>query len=105
MYYFWLRLTSHRQIIGHMVTSNFHCGDRPHVALHTLFQTRAGTWVEPATFRKLAGYLPHMKEFAPFGIRTHSSEGQVVRSQRRSPLGHGRPLYVFVTHKNILTYI
>ena len=26
-----------------------------------LFQTQAGNWVETLTFRKLAGYLPHMK--------------------------------------------
>ena len=48
-----------------------------------LFQARAGTWVEPPTFRKLAEYLPHMKEFkVPGGIRKHSDEGQVILSQR-----------------------
>jgi hypothetical protein len=35
--------------------------------------------VEPPTFRKLAGWLPHMKESkVPVGIRTHGGEGQVV---------------------------
>ena len=31
------------------------------------FQARAGTWVEPPTFRKLAGHLPHMKVYLCVG--------------------------------------
>jgi hypothetical protein len=38
-------------------------GGRPQVPLRALFQARAGTWVEPPTFRKPAGWLPHMKDF------------------------------------------
>ena len=30
-------------------------GGRPQMPLRTLFQARAGIWVEPPTFRKLAG--------------------------------------------------
>jgi hypothetical protein len=40
-------------------------GRRPQVPLWALFQARAGTGVEPPTFRKPAGWLPHMKDFDP----------------------------------------
>jgi hypothetical protein len=68
-----------------------------------LFQARTGTWVEPSTFRKLAGLLPHMNESEVIvGIRTHSGEGQVVWSQRPLPLGHGRPVIVIDAFNNAL---
>jgi hypothetical protein len=57
-------------------------GIRPQVPLWTLFQVRAGTWVEPPTFRKPAGWLPHMKDFNPSEDRTYSGEGPVISSQR-----------------------
>jgi hypothetical protein len=57
-------------------------GGRPQVPLRALFQARAGTWVEPPTFRKPAGWLPHMKDFNPSEDRTHSGEGPVISSQR-----------------------
>ena len=45
-----------------------------------IWQLSNFTRVEPLTFRKLAGYLPHMKESSvPGGIQTHSSEGLVDR--------------------------
>ena len=49
-----------------------------------IIHTRAGTWVEPPTYHKPAGWLPHMKDFTSglTGNRTHSGEGQVIRSQR-----------------------
>jgi hypothetical protein len=40
-------------------------GGRPQVPLWALFQAQAGTWVEPPTFHKPAGWLPHMKDFDP----------------------------------------
>jgi hypothetical protein len=43
---------------------------------------RASTWVEPPTFRKPAGWLPHMKDFDPSKDRTYSGEGPVISSQR-----------------------
>jgi hypothetical protein len=57
-------------------------GGRPQVPLRALFQTRAGTRVEPPTFRKPAGWLPHMKDFDPSEDRTYSGEGPVISSQR-----------------------
>jgi hypothetical protein len=33
----------------------FHGGGRPQVSLQAIFQAQVGTWVEPPTFRKLAG--------------------------------------------------
>jgi hypothetical protein len=52
-------------LIGFYVTSTqyrscrdvpvFTGGGRPQVPLRALFRARAGTWVEPPTFRKLAG--------------------------------------------------
>jgi hypothetical protein len=47
-------------------------------APRALFQARAGTWVEPPTFHKPAGGLPHMKDFDPSEDRTHSGEGPVT---------------------------
>jgi hypothetical protein len=69
-------------------------GGRPQVPPHpgALFQARAGIWVEPPTFRKQAGWLPHMKVFDPSEDRTYSGEGPVISSQRHLPLGHGSPL-------------
>ena len=58
----------------------FNVGERPQ-----LFHASADTQVEPLIyiFRKLAGYLPHMKESkVPGWIPTHSSEGQVILSQK-----------------------
>jgi hypothetical protein len=52
------------------------------VPLWALFQARAGTWVEPPTFRKPAGWLPHMKDLDPSEDRTYSGEGPVISSQR-----------------------
>jgi hypothetical protein len=63
------------------------------VPLQSLFQARAGTWVEPPTFRKPAGWLPHMKDFDPNEDRTFSGEGPVISSQRPKPLGHGGPIH------------
>jgi hypothetical protein len=57
-------------------------GGRPQVPLRALFQARAGTWVEPPTFRKPAGWLPHMKDFDPSEDRTYSGEGPVISCQR-----------------------
>jgi hypothetical protein len=57
-------------------------GGRPQVPLRALFQARAGTWVEPPTFRKPAGWPPHMKHFDPSEDRTYSGEGPVISSQR-----------------------
>jgi hypothetical protein len=54
----------------------------PQVPLRELFQARTGTWVEPPTFRKPAGWLPHMKDFDPSEDRTYSGEGPVISSQR-----------------------
>jgi hypothetical protein len=62
--------------------SSFIGGGRPQVPLRALFQARAGTWVEPPTFRKPAGWLPHMKDFNLSEGRTYSGEGPVISSQR-----------------------
>jgi hypothetical protein len=51
-------------------------------SLRTLLQARAGTWVQPPTFRKPAGWLPHMKDFDPSEDPTYSGEGPVISSQR-----------------------
>jgi hypothetical protein len=64
------------------IFSSFIGGGRPQVPLRALFQARAGTWVEPPTFRKPAGWLPHMKDFDPSEDRTYSGEGPVISSQR-----------------------
>jgi hypothetical protein len=53
---------------------------RPQVPLRALFQARAGTWVDPSTFSKQAGWLPHMKDFDPSEDRTFSGEGPVISS-------------------------
>jgi hypothetical protein len=50
-------------------------------ALRALFQARADTWVEPPTFRKPAGWLPHMKDFDLSENQTYSGEGPVISSQ------------------------
>jgi hypothetical protein len=42
----------------------------------------AGTRVEPPTFRKPAGWLPHMKDFDPSKNQTYSGEGPVISNQR-----------------------
>jgi hypothetical protein len=60
--------------------SSFISGGRPQELLRALFQARA--WVEPPTFRKPAGWLPHMKDFDPSEDRTYSGEGPVISSQR-----------------------
>jgi hypothetical protein len=52
-------------------------GRRPQVPLQALFQAR----VEPPTFCKPAGWLPHMKDFDPSEDRTYSGEGPVISSQ------------------------
>jgi hypothetical protein len=57
-------------------------GGRPQVPLRALFQARAATWVEPPTFRKPAGWLPHMKDFDPSEDRNYSGEEPVISSQR-----------------------
>jgi hypothetical protein len=57
-------------------------GGRPQVPLRALFQARAGTRVEPPTFRKPAGWLPNMKDFDPSEDRTYSGEGPVISCQR-----------------------
>jgi hypothetical protein len=57
-------------------------GGGPQVPLLALFQAQAGTWVEPQTFRKPAGWFPHMKDFDPSEDRTFSGEGPVISSQR-----------------------
>jgi hypothetical protein len=54
--------------------SSFIGGGRPKVPLRALFQARSGNWVEPPTFRKPAGWLPHMKDFDPSEDRTYSGE-------------------------------
>ena len=48
-----LRLTNTVQVIWWL--SSFTGGGRPRVPLRALFQSQVGTWVEPLTFRKLAG--------------------------------------------------
>ena len=64
--------------------SSFTGGGRPQVSHHALFLARAGTWVEPRTYRKLAGILPYMKKSkVPGGIRTHSGERQVIILSQR----------------------
>jgi hypothetical protein len=54
---FWSGCTSHRHRIGHMATFQLYwCGGgRPKVPFRALFQARKDTWIEPPTFRKLAG--------------------------------------------------
>jgi hypothetical protein len=52
----------------------------PQVPLRALFQAQAGTLVEPSTFRRPAGWLPHMKDFDPSEDRTYSGEGPVITS-------------------------
>jgi hypothetical protein len=52
------------------------------VPFQALFHARAGTWVKPPTFRKPAGWLPHMKDFDPSEDGTYSGEGSVISSQR-----------------------
>ena len=64
-------------------------GGRSQEPLHALYQARAGTEVEPSIFSKLAGQLPHMKEFKlPSGIQTYSRESQVIQSQLPLLLSH-----------------
>jgi hypothetical protein len=49
------------------------------VPFRALFQARTGTQVEPPTFRKVAGKLPHInfkESKVPFGIRTHRVRGK-----------------------------
>lgn len=45
-----------------MATSSCDGGGRPQVSLRFLFQSQAGTFVEPPTLRRLAGKLLYMKE-------------------------------------------
>jgi hypothetical protein len=61
--------------------SSFIGGGRPG-APQGIISARAGTWVEPPTFRKPAGCLPHMKDFDPSEDRPYSGEGPVISSQR-----------------------
>ena len=66
---------SHQHCKGYMATFQLYITDRgrPLVPLHALFPARAGIWVDPLTFRKLAGQLPHKKE-VPGGIQTYSGD-------------------------------
>ena len=48
---------SHQQCNVIRRLSSFTDGWRPQVPFRALFQAQAGTWVEPPTFRKLAGYM------------------------------------------------
>jgi hypothetical protein len=66
--------------------SSFIGRGRPQVPLRALFQARSGTWVEPPTFRKPAGWLPNKKDFDLSEDRTYSGEGPVISSQRRHNL-------------------
>jgi hypothetical protein len=59
--------------------SAFSDGGKRQVSLCALFQAQAGTPVKPPSFKKLAGYLPNMKESkVPGGIQTHKYDRQVV---------------------------
>ena len=50
-------------------------GERPQVPL----RAQAGTRVEPLTFCKLAGYLPHMKEKkVPDGVRINGEDKSTI---------------------------
>ena len=71
-----LRLfTSHKHCKEYTATFQLTGGGRPQEPLHTLFQIRRGTWVEPPTFHKLAGKLPHKKESkVPGRIRTRFTQ-------------------------------
>jgi hypothetical protein len=63
------------EIFSSIFFSSFIGGGRPQVSLRALFQARAGTWVEPPTFRKPAGWLPHMKDFDPSENLTYNGVG------------------------------
>jgi hypothetical protein len=46
------------------------------------FQARASTWVQPPTFPKLAGWLPHIKDIDPGRSQAHIGEWQVILSRK-----------------------
>jgi hypothetical protein len=60
----WLCFTSHRHQMVYAIwrLSSLSGGGRHKMPFYAIFQALMGTWVEPTTFRKLAGKLPHMKE-------------------------------------------
>jgi hypothetical protein len=51
---------SRRDFVVDFFSPAFIGGGRPQVPLRALFQARGDTRVEPPTFRKPAGWLPHM---------------------------------------------
>jgi hypothetical protein len=54
--------TPHQHSKGEMGTPSLTGEGRPQMPLHATFQAQAGTSIDPATFRKPAGMLPHMKD-------------------------------------------
>jgi hypothetical protein len=63
----WLVFTSHRLSLLNIATFQLYWWRKTSSA----FRAQTGTWVEPRTFRKLAGLLPNMKEsrFKPTAVR------------------------------------
>jgi hypothetical protein len=58
-----------------------------------LFRARAGTWIEPPTFRKPAGWLPHMKDFDPSEDRMTSKTRHVRLSLLSFMINNRAPSY------------
>ena len=67
--------------------------------VHALFQSWAGTWLEPPTFYDLAGELPHM---SLMGFIPTDVSSKCFKVNNHKPLSHGNS-YQFIWDPSIIS--